>query len=361
MPAPSSGRSDKKSFLRRKPKKRVEDASGFYGTVRSVCCCEAFNTTRIADYFLKQKAEKRGMLEVTMLIDVVWVQIRSLTAAFSSEGGRNFRIPMPQAESVESEIARPRPDQPEYNVFFFSSGIVVWWSSQVPKFDWLLGGKALLQEVGANAADFEIESKTENIELETMRWNIDEGLESGLCNIDVDVITLPSDDPQIMLAISHGLAQSVKLSDFEQRVEEVVSNTRGYPQVLDPDSHIPLPSSEALAKMRGQLFLHTMDINLHTDMLDTPEYFWTHSDLEPYYLRTRRYMEISNRVDVLNKRLEIVQELFQILSDEINTHVGNRLEWYIIWLLAVDFVVGFAKFLIDFFQHRSAAPAAKTR
>lgn len=50
-------------------------------------------------------------------------------------------------------------------------------------------------------------------------------------------------------------------------------------------------------------------VNLHSDMLDTPEIFWEMDDWEPTYRRVAEYLDIPNRVRVLNQRLDIMKEL----------------------------------------------------
>ena len=318
------------------------------GTVRSVCLCESFNLIEIGKYF---EEEHKGAT-VHRLVDLVWVEMegeRSLRRVAEVMDHRQVRLDSTDNIMMRQEEAEsPRYDRMGYNVFFFSYGIIVWWSWQSPKFDWLLGGESLLQIMEFNKCRFEYGIINEFLAPETCRWKADTTYSD--CRIDCDVITLPSEDASLMLACAHGLAQSTRLTDFEAKVEDLVQVTKDYPLMMLPDSDLELPSSERLCKMKGQLFLHRMDINLHTDMLDTPEYFWTHTDLEPPYLRTRKYMEITNRVTVLNKRIEVVNELFGILGEEIQTRIGNRLEWYIIWLLFADFMVGFVAFVFDFFK-----------
>ena len=47
-----------------------------------------------------------------------------------------------------------------------------------------------------------------------------------------------------------------------------------------------------------------MNINLVGSVLDSPELFWTYPDLEPLYLAFRQYLEIRQRIDLLNARVE---------------------------------------------------------
>ena len=56
---------------------------------------------------------------------------------------------------------------------------------------------------------------------------------------------------------------------------------------------------------------------LHVDVLDTPEFFWEYPELEPLYIMTANYLDIETRVEVLNQRLDVIHELFEMLGNEL--------------------------------------------
>eukprot|EP01064_Diplonema_japonicum_P019496 TRINITY_DN28229_c0_g1_i1.p1 TRINITY_DN28229_c0_g1~~TRINITY_DN28229_c0_g1_i1.p1 ORF type:complete len:353 (+),score=49.96 TRINITY_DN28229_c0_g1_i1:48-1106(+) len=330
--------------------KRPKKHSKIAGTVRTVCMCESFNLAEIGRYFRTKGG--RGTV-VKEMADLVWIETDcdSTMSKFGLARKNDARVPqrVPKLDPDHHVIIENPPETTHetYEFFFFSYGVLVWWSTHPPVDDWSKGGKAFLRLMELNRLVFEVNSRP-NIEPETCQWSIDKNMET----IDCDVFTLPDTDPIRMLACSHGLAQSIKLAEFESRVEEMINTTKEYPNVMDPDSVIPLPKMKEVCMKQGELFLNRMDINLHTDILDTPEFFWTHTDLEPLYLRTRRYMEITNRADVLNKRLEIVQELYSVLFDEIQTRTATSLELYIIWLLLLDFIMSLVSFLAEFYKRK---------
>ena len=53
-------------------------------------------------------------------------------------------------------------------------------------------------------------------------------------------------------------------------------------------------------------------------MLDTPDLFWDEDKWESTYIYARKYFTIQKRVDVLNKRLDIIKELYDMLNDELH-------------------------------------------
>ena len=78
-------------------------------------------------------------------------------------------------------------------------------------------------------------------------------------------------------------------------------------------------------KQIGNLFILRININLVGSILDSPEFFWyatphalpspsvdgtnttdrSFPDLEPLYTACRSYLEISQRIDLLNARVDV--------------------------------------------------------
>ena len=48
----------------------------------------------------------------------------------------------------------------------------------------------------------------------------------------------------------------------------------------------------SITKRIGQLFVDRASINLHSDILDHPEFFWEDDEWLPLYLRAAKYLEI---------------------------------------------------------------------
>ena len=129
----------------------------------------------------------------------------------------------------------------------------------------------------------------------------------------------------------------------------------------------------AIAKRIGQLFVDRASINLHSDILDHPDFFWEDDEWLSLYLKTSKYLEIERRAEVptkpkseglqgtsrlngttnsetttlsltitltptqvLNKRLDIIKELFDMLASELHQSHSNKLEWIVIILIAIE-------------------------
>jgi uncharacterized Rmd1/YagE family protein len=74
----------------------------------------------------------------------------------------------------------------------------------------------------------------------------------------------------------------------------------------------------------GQLFIMRINVNLVSNILDTPEIFWSEPTLEPLYSAIRSYLEISQRVELLNQRVEVISDLLEMLKDHLNSSHGKH-------------------------------------
>lgn len=65
-------------------------------------------------------------------------------------------------------------------------------------------------------------------------------------------------------------------------------------------------SRKEIAKLIGRVFLQRASVNLLSTVLDTPEYFWSAPDsMQSLYKRVCEYMELDQRVEVLNNRFQV--------------------------------------------------------
>jgi uncharacterized Rmd1/YagE family protein len=93
-------------------------------------------------------------------------------------------------------------------------------------------------------------------------------------------------------------------------------------------------STKALSRMIGSLHIQRSDVNLNSDILDAlPDFLWDEDEYEAVYRKTRKYLDMEERVDILNKRLDIVRELLEILHNQAAEQHSVRQEWIIIWLI----------------------------
>jgi uncharacterized Rmd1/YagE family protein len=164
--------------------------------------------------------------------------------------------------------------------------------------------------------------------------------------IKKDVISLPDSDPLTRLAISHALAQSNKLMEYEIQAQNSIIDYSHIPEELAKTGKISISQKE-IAKIRGTLLSTKSDIILHYGLLDTPDFFWEYPEYEVTYERMARYMDIHQRVELLSKKLSTIHELFEMLAAEQKHQHSSFLEWIIIVLIGIEIVLFFVQEIKD--------------
>ena len=119
-----------------------------------------------------------------------------------------------------------------------------------------------------------------------------------------DFFTFRTSNHLLKLSLAHAIAQSTKLSVFEESMQRTLELTSHIPKELASSGELKLKRREAL-KLTGRLFKLRVDVNLTSNVLDTPELFWSEASLKALYDAIREYLEIDQRVENLNERLAV--------------------------------------------------------
>ena len=215
-------------------------------------------------------------------------------------------------------------DEEQPHVFFFSYGCVVTWGLSENQ------ERRLLDSVTRNHAHEPLPD--DEVEFDDFGYVDGVGQKLSLLK---DTIKLSSRETREKLAISFALAQSAKLAIFEATVEKTIQSTKDIPQKMAVDGKIKL-NRQDITRQIGQLFVDRSSINLYSDILDNPDFFWEDDEWLPVYSRVAKYLEVDRRADVLNKRLDILKELFDMLATELHNSHSNKLEWIVIILIMVE-------------------------
>lgn len=171
------------------------------------------------------------------------------------------------------------------------------------------------------------------------------GLET-IIDEEEDRIILQSEDPLLKISLSYGLSQSAKLSAFEHEIDITIQRTRHLPTELAEKGKISL-SRKRISQHIGKLFSQKHSINLDSYALDTPEFFWKRPRYEPFYQLAVEFLDIQVRLEILKSKLDVVHELYEILSNELKHAHSSFLEWVIIILIMVEVLISILK---DFLQ-----------
>lgn len=219
------------------------------------------------------------------------------------------------------------------NVFFFPYGVLVCWG---------------LEKEGENA----LIERVKKVQGESLGASVRDSLDyeyGKYPSIKDDYVVLPDQEVLTKLACSHALAQSVKLAGFEVIIQKTTRTTRDILKTLSTHGKIAL-SRKDIRHLMGKILLDRNSINLHLELLYTPKFFWSNSDLEPLYQMATTYVDLHDRVSNLNHRLEVMHELFNMLAAELNYAHSIRLEWVIIVLISFEVFISLNKDFFHWFQ-----------
>ncbi|KIJ28176.1 hypothetical protein M422DRAFT_76855 [Sphaerobolus stellatus SS14] len=191
-------------------------------------------------------------------------------------------------------------------------------------------------------------------EIEECHFTIDPTVEFP--RIYNDFFTFKARSHLVSLSVAHALAQSTLLAHYETIASSVLLHqvTTRIPKELATTGSLSLTRGDAL-KLTGRLFKLRTDVNLVSNVLDVPELFWSEASLKGLYDAVREYLEIGPRVNVLNERLSVANDLLDLIHDHVNSGKMDRITWIIIWLIVVACVVELGEVLARIVVHAGTA------
>ncbi|ODQ63314.1 DUF155-domain-containing protein [Nadsonia fulvescens var. elongata DSM 6958] len=157
--------------------------------------------------------------------------------------------------------------------------------------------------------------------------------------MDGDTIIIEGDSEQQRLlekaAFSNGLARSTKLAALELSLEKYIKSTIETTDRLATGKNVNLGHSEIL-KRTGQLLRLRGHLNLYSELIETPDLYWSEPDMERLYRLISVNLDIAPRIAILNKKLDYASEFVGILKSHVVEEQSSRLEWMIVILICIE-------------------------
>ncbi|CDZ76281.1 hypothetical protein BN59_00548 [Legionella massiliensis] len=161
---------------------------------------------------------------------------------------------------------------------------------------------------------------------------------------EVDCLTMEADSEELKLSFSYGFSQSVKLQYFETIIEALIDKYTPMIQSLSHRGHMPI-SRNQIRQVIGEILGAKSEMNLISNFLYHPKYFWQHPTLEEYYIMLERYLHIQRRVNAINHRLDTLNEIFDMFNGYLETRHSHSLEIIIIVLITIEIVFDVLNFV----------------
>jgi uncharacterized Rmd1/YagE family protein len=216
-------------------------------------------------------------------------------------------------------------------VVFFAYGVAVFFGLEEGQ------ERAIVEDI-SNASILKRPMKEDDWEIEECHFAHDPTI--SYPRIYHDFFTFKSPSHLLKLSVAHALAQSTLLAHYESVASSVLSSpsTVSIPRQLASSGAINLKRRDAM-RLTGKLFKLRRDVNLVSNVLDVPELFWSEASLGGLYEAVREYMEIGERVQVLNEKLGMASEFLDAIHDHLNNNAMERITWIVIWLIVVALLV----------------------
>ncbi|GAD99055.1 yagE family protein [Paecilomyces variotii No. 5] len=244
-------------------------------------------------------------------------------------------------------------------MFVFSYGVVVFWNFTERQEKDVLADLAFSHSSTTGEPLLLATVPLQEEDFETEEFHFEYSTEISRPRVYNDMITLRSGDHMIKLAISHGISQSTKLCFFEEVMARQMSEAKDVPRRLATTGTLGMKREEVF-RILGRLFKSRVEVNLSSNMLDVPNFFWeSEPTLYPLYIAVREYLEIKPRIQVLNERCRVFLDLAEILSDSIADNKESHQTWIIIVLIIISIFVTISEVVLRFgLLHARSGPAS---
>lgn len=146
--------------------------------------------------------------------------------------------------------------------------------------------------------------------------------------------------------IGDTLSKSVILEYHENRIGSLFDKIEPIAKSLKERGKLGYRTHDLL-KHIGSSLLVVQDMVGKIEVTEKPLLLWEHGELEPLHSQLVEDLEIIERQNSIERKVELISRTAQISLEILQQHQGHRLEWYIIFLIAIEIVLQ----LYDLFFH----------
>ncbi|SCU86833.1 LAMI_0D03774g1_1 [Lachancea mirantina] len=136
-------------------------------------------------------------------------------------------------------------------------------------------------------------------------------------------------------AFACGMSRSTRLAFLENSLEKRIEKTRKFTELLSQGKKLNITESDVL-RSTGSLFLLRGKLNLYSELIETPDLYWSEPQLENIYKEISKSLDIQPRIAILNAKLDYATDESRALMAVLNEKKSTRLEWIIIYLILIE-------------------------
>jgi uncharacterized Rmd1/YagE family protein len=151
-------------------------------------------------------------------------------------------------------------------------------------------------------------------------------------------IALKASTPEHLIVIADALSKSVVLARDEREVSAVFELVEPFARQLAEKGRTS-GGRRAILRHIGNALLIQHRVSGRVAVAEKPDVVWDRHDLERLYARLEDEYELKERAEALSRKLSVIAETAEVLTDIIDTRRSLRLEIVIVVLIAVELVI----------------------
>src|SRR5271155_3428572 len=150
-------------------------------------------------------------------------------------------------------------------------------------------------------------------------------------------ITLKTLTPDHLIVIADALSKSVVLARDEREVTAVFELVEPFARQLAENGRAAA-GRRAILKQIGNTLLVQHRVSGRVAVADKPDVLWDRPDLERLYARLEDEYELKERAEALSRKLSVIAETAEVLTDIIDADRATRLEATIVVLIVAELI-----------------------
>jgi uncharacterized Rmd1/YagE family protein len=151
-------------------------------------------------------------------------------------------------------------------------------------------------------------------------------------------ICLSSFSPDRLLVVADALAKSTVLARDERRVAAVFDIIEPFARQLAEHGRTTR-DRKSMLRLIGNALLVQQRVSGRVAVVEKPDVVWEKPELERLYARLEDEYELKERVAGLDRKLTVISETANALTDINDTRRSFRLEWAIVVLIVFEIAI----------------------
>jgi uncharacterized Rmd1/YagE family protein len=151
-------------------------------------------------------------------------------------------------------------------------------------------------------------------------------------------ITLKTMTPEHLIVIADALSKSVVLARDEREVASVFDLVEPFARQLADHGRV-VAGRSAILKIIGNALIVQHRVSGRVAVTEKPDVVWDRPDLDRLYARMEDEYELRERTETLTRKLAVIADTAEVLTDIIDTRRSLRLEIVIVALIAIELLV----------------------